>query len=217
MRILIIPVLVTIIAISFTACGSKSGASFCDTACFSDTLKFSDDSHPLKPYVWITARDCNADTIVWSYTDMGTNRKLDLPDLVGAPVRLNKSKVDCFIKDTSYAWVSFNDCDSRRGFLVKIPFNKRDKISAKSSAINALDPKFAVDPSLVAYTDRGNIFAEDKITGKTATLTFGKRIEIDYNAMHNFIDSVSITRDRIWAKVKIDNEWKELEKKITID
>ncbi|MBK6936097.1 MAG: hypothetical protein IPH18_03860 [Chitinophagaceae bacterium] len=52
-------------------------------------------------------------------------------------------------------------------------------------------------------------------TGKTAMMTFGKEIELDYDDIHNYIDSVNITNERIWVKVKIDGEWKEKEKKFT--
>lgn len=217
MRILFVSVL-ALFAInwSFSSCKSSAPPSFCDTVCLKDSIKFIDETHELKPYLYISAKDCNADTITWSYTDMGNNRKLSLPDLIGSPIKMNKSAVDCFIKDTSYAWLTFNDCSNGRGYLVKIPYNKRDKISVKSSAITGHDPKFSVDKSLVTYTDRGNLFVEEKATRKQAMMTFGERIEIDYASIHNFIDSVNITPTRIWAKVKIKDEWKELEKKIEL-
>ena len=47
-------------------------------------------------------------------------------------------------------------------------------------------------------------------------MTFGEDIGPDYNAIHQSIDSVNITPARIWVKVKVQNEWKELEKKITL-
>jgi len=147
---------------------------------------------------------------------MGVNRKMGIVDLVGAPVKLNPAAVACFIKDTSYAWLTFNDCSNGRGYLLKIPFNKKENISRKSSAINSLDPKYSVDPSLVAYSDRGNLFAEDKVTGKSAMMTFGERIEIDYDAIHDYIDSVNITPTRFWAKVKIGGEWKEIDKAVEL-
>jgi hypothetical protein len=53
-------------------------------------------------------------------------------------------------------------------------------------------------------------------TGKIAQMTFGKALDIDYDAIHEFIDSVNVTSERIWVKVKIDNDWKELEKKIVL-
>jgi hypothetical protein len=218
MRTLLVLGVLVLIARSFTACKSSSApASFCDTTCVTDTMKFVKDDHPLKPYVYISANKCLADTLTWSYTDMGNNRKIALASLLGGTVvRLNKNEVGCFIKDTSYAWVSFNDCSNGRGYLLKIPFNKRDKLGVKASAVNGFDPKFKIAEGLIAYSDRGNIFAEDMVTGKTAMMTFGEKLDIDYDAIHEYIDSVNITPTRIWTKVKIGTDWKELEKKIEL-
>ena len=41
-------------------------------------------------------------------------------------------------------------------------------------------------------------------------------IGADHDAIHESIDSVNITPTRIWVKVKIDNEWKEMEKNIIL-
>ena len=70
---------------------------------------------------------------------------------------------------------------------------------------------------MVAYTDRGNIYVEETKSGKKAMMTFGKALDIDYDAIHEYIDSVNVSPERIWVKVKIENEWKELEKKITLE
>jgi hypothetical protein len=51
MKILIVPVVIIVLAFSFGACKSSSGAkTFCDTACLKDSVKFTGD-HILKPYV----------------------------------------------------------------------------------------------------------------------------------------------------------------------
>jgi hypothetical protein len=157
-----------------------------------------------------------ADTVAWSYTGMGANRKMGIADLVGKQVYLNKNFVRCIINDTSYAWLLFNDCSNGRGYYLKIPFNKTKSLGRKASAINGLDPKFSVAEGLVAYTDRGNIFIEEMTTGKTAMMTFGEDLSPDYNAIHETIDSVNVTPARIWAKVKIKDQWKEIEKKIEL-
>jgi hypothetical protein len=217
MKILVPFIAIITLGWSFSACKSNSGLpSFCDTACVTDTIKFSNDTHPLKPFVHISPRNCVGDTIIWSYTDMGVDRKMGLADLVGAPVKLNKTAIDCFIKDTSYAWVSFNDCNNGRGYLIKIPFNKRETISRKTSAINRFDPKFSVAEGLIAYSDRGNIFVEDIVTGQQAMMTFGEKADINYDAIHETLDSVNISRQRVWVKVKLGTEWKELEKEVTL-
>ena len=157
-----------------------------------------------------------ADTVAWSYIDMGINRKLGLTDLVGTAVTLDKAKVGCFIKDTSYAWLYFNDCTTGRGFQMKIPFNKKENIGRKSSGLNSFDPKFSVAEGLLAYSDRGNIFAEDMITGKTAMMTFGEKVDINYDDLHKTVDSVNVTPTRIWAKVLIGGEWKVFEKNVEL-
>lgn len=202
----------------FSSCGNSGGSkAFCNTTCQTDTIKFTKDDHKLKPYLFISAAECLPDTVVWSYSGLGTNRKLSFSDFAGHKFQLNESSIDCFINDTSYIWLSFNDCSNGRGYVTKIPFDKSKNIFRKGSAFNKLDPKYAVAEGLVAYTDRGNVFVEDKATGKKAMMTFGKMIaDLDYDAMHEFIDSVNITPTRIWAKVMMDNNWKEIEKTIML-
>ena len=216
MRKLLLPALVLTIAVYSFSCGSKgsSAKTFCDTACLKDSVKFTGD-YKLKPYVYISASSCIADTLSWSYSGMGVNRKVGLTDFLNNTVHINKDYVKCFFNDTAYAWLLFNDCATGRGYLLKLPFNKTANIGRKSSGINSIDPKFSIADNLVAYTDRGNIFVEEITTGKTAQMTFGKALDIDYDDIHEFIDSVNVTASRIWVKVKIDNEWKELEKTIT--
>jgi len=217
MKIILLLLTSASIALAFTACKSAGGPpSFCDTICLKDSMKFIDESHELKPYVFISASNCNADSVTWSYSGLGTNKKMGIADLVGVQVKLNPKAVSCFIKDTSYAWLAFNDCSNGRGYLLKFPFNKRDALDRKSSAINSFDPKFAVESGLIAYSDRGNLFVEDMATGKKAMMTFGQRIEIDYDAIHDYIDSVNVTPTKIWAKVKIGNEWKEMQKTVEL-
>jgi hypothetical protein len=216
--------LITIIAIacilaafSFSACKSSSGpATFCDTTCLKDSMKFIKESNPLQPSVYISAKDCMADTITWTYLGMGVNRKLSLQDLIGTNVRLNKNFVRCIINDTTNAWLLFNDCSNGRGYSIKIAFDKKKPLLPRSSAINNLDPKFSIAEGLAVYTDRGNIFVEEMTTGRQAMMTFGRDIAPNYNDIHKSIDSVNITPTRIWARVKIEDEWKELEKNITL-
>lgn len=207
---------IIILVFASGACKSSAPKPFCDTVCLTDTLKFRNDLHPLKPYVYISVKKCNADTLIWSYDGMGVNRKADFSDMLGTDVRLNKNFVRCVINDTSYAWLMFNDCNNGRGYLLKLPFDKKKSIGRKSSAINSMDPKFYVADGLAAYTDRGNIFIEEIKTGKTAMMTFGQMVDIDYDVIHKSIDSVNVTPSKIWVKIKIETEWKVLEKNITL-
>ncbi|MCZ2460060.1 MAG: hypothetical protein LC128_10615 [Chitinophagales bacterium] len=217
MRIIPVLIFAGLIAFASGGCKSKSEpASFCDTTCLNDTLKFINDNHPLKPYVYITPKNCMADTVIWSYSGMGINRKMSFPDLTGVEIRLNPHFVRGIITDTSYAWLLFNDCSNGRGFYVKIPFDKTKNISRSGRAINSLDPKYSVAEGLVAYTDQGNIFVEQMATGKKGMMTFGQQLDFDFDAIHKTLDSVNISSSHIWAKVKIGDDWKVLEKDITL-
>ena len=217
MRFLMILVIAVAAGISFNACKSSGPKPFCDTVCLKDTLKFK-GNHVLEPYVYISAKDCRADSIIWSYKGMGTNRKLGWVDLLQSPVKINKDYVSCYIKDTSYFWLQFNDCETGRSYQLKIPYNKTAKMSFKNGALNSFDPKFAIPENLIVNTDRGNIFVEDRETGKKAMMTFGVHIkDLDYDAIHQYIDSVNVTNTRVWVRVKIENEWKELQKNITLE
>lgn len=204
---------VLLFAYILTGCGgnSASGAkTFCDTVCMNDTLKFSKPDHPLQPYLYISAKDCNTESVIVSYRGMGVNRKFEMN-----PYRLSKDYVKCFFKDTSYVWLLFNRCDNGRGYSWKIPFSKTGQINKATSAINNIDPKFAVEDGIVAYTDKGNLFMEEMETGKKAMMTFGQQIDFDFDAIHEHLDSVNITRTKAWAKVKIGDEWVIKEKNIT--
>jgi hypothetical protein len=216
MKILIVPALALMYVIGTTSCGSKGSDLICDTTCISDTIKFSGD-YKLKPVVFISANGCKPDTIAWSYSGLGMYRKAGFNDLMNTVIPVNKDFIRVFFRDTAYAWVLFNDCTTGRGYQLKLPFNDKDAIGRKSSGINNLDPKFSVENSLVAYTDRGNLFVEEMATGKKAMMTFGEETEMDYDVIHETLDSVNITPTRVWVKVKLKDGWKELEKKIELE
>lgn len=191
---------------------------FCDTTCQKDTIKFINTDHKLKPYVYISAANCLPDSVIWSYSGLGTNRKLSFDDFGGHKFNLNEKYMSCYFNDTSYAWLLFNDCSNGRGYFAKIPFNKSQNIQRKGSALNKFDPKFAVAEGLVAHTDKGNIFVEEMSTGKAAMMTFGNMLtDLDYDAMHEFIDSVNITPTHIWAKILRGKNWEVVEKDITLE
>jgi len=205
------------LAMMIIACGKKKPKPFCANPCLNDTAKFIKEDNPLQPYVYISAKNCLPDTLIWSYKGMGVNRKLGFTQLVKTEIKLDKDLVISHIQDTSYIWLLFNDCSNGRGYLLKIPFDKKSDITRKGGAINKVDPKFSVAEGLAVYTDKGNIFVEEMSTGKKAMMTFGKPIDMDFDAMHETLDSVNITPTRIWAKVKMDNEWKDFEKNITLE
>ena len=134
------------------SCGSgDTPKAFCEVDCQKDTIKFIDDVHRLKPYIYISAANCLPDSVIWSYSGLGTNRKLSFDDFGGRKFQLNRKYMSVFFKDTSYAWLTFNDCATGRGYLLKLPFNKKESINKISSALNSLDKKFAVPDDLRTF------------------------------------------------------------------
>jgi hypothetical protein len=178
-----------------------------------DTLKFQGE-HELEPYLYILPNNCGPDSIIWSYKGLGTNRKTKFDF---ETVKLNSDYIRCIFKDTGFVYLLFNDCLTGRGYQFKLPFGKTGTFSRRSSGINNLDPKFDVADNLIAFTDRGNIYVEEPATGKKAMMTFGKATDMDYDVIHETLDSVHVTPSRIWVKVKIDGKWEEKEKNITLE
>ncbi|HEY1870522.1 MAG TPA: hypothetical protein VGG71_05650, partial [Chitinophagaceae bacterium] len=111
----------------------------------------------------------------------------------------------------------FNTCENGRGYFFKLSFARESSFRKSTTAINNFDPKFAVADSLLAYTDKGNIFVEDFRNDKKALVTFGKPLDFDFDAIHETLDSVNITRNHVWAKFKSDGEWKIIDKNITLE
>lgn len=219
MKTFITVVFSLIATITFVACGSKSGngpATFCDTACLTDSINFKGD-HKLEPAVFIISNNCKADSIIWTYKGLGELRKTSFEGLIGRAPYINKNFIRCYFNNADVAWIMFNDCETGRGFQIKLPYDRSQSVSPKGSGINNLDPKFSISDNLAVFTDRGNLFIEDMSTGKKASMTFGEALDIDYDIMHASIDSVNITNTRSWAKVKIGKEWKIIEKNITLE
>ncbi len=187
---------------------------FCDTVCLKDTIKFTGTDQK-KPTVFITAKDCRADSIIWSYDGMGADRKTGFTYLLNATVNINKDFIRAYFKNSEVAYVLFNDCQTGRGFQIKLPYDKSQNFSLKSSGINSFDPKFSIAENLMVNTDRGNLYVEDMSTGKKAMMTFGEKLEIDYDALHDHIDSVNVTNERVWVKILSNKEWITKEKKLT--
>jgi hypothetical protein len=170
--------------------------------------------HVLEPEVGLLPQDCGIDSIWWTYEGLGAYRKVDLGF---RDVKLNPKFIKCLFRDTSYAFLLFNDCRTGRGYQVQIPITTSGTYSKRSSGINSFDPKFSVADGMIAYTDRGNIYVEDVVTGKKAMMTFGQATDMDYDAIHETLDSVNITQERIYVKIKLNGKWEELEKKIKLE
>lgn len=209
--------LLSLVLIVSCKSGDKAAAKVCDEGCPAvDTIRYT-INHPLKPEVYVSMKGCLPDSITWSNEGMSAFHRLKFSDLTGEDIQFNKNGIRFFIKDTSYVWMLTNNCSNMQGYCSKITYSMTGKIFRRNSAINNIDPKYKVDESLVAYTDRGNVFVEDMATGKKAMMTFGKVTELDYNAMHETLDSVNITPTHIWVKVMIDKKWTELQKDITLE
>lgn len=217
MRALLFPAAVILLGWYFGSCSSSTApAPFCDTTCQNDSLKYSLD-HPDHPFVYLSVKNCKPDTITWSHDQLLTNRKSGFYELVGKDVRLNKNYISCTFKDTSYAWLKFNDCVTGRGFLVKLPYSKSDKWSIYTSALNSFDPRFKVEEGLIAYYDDTFIYVQDLQTGKIEKMVMAdKKLDIDYNDVHKTIDSVNISRTKIWANLTIDGQTKPKDKTISL-
>jgi hypothetical protein len=207
------------VSVLFASCsGNKQGASaqlLCDTTCNTDSFKFAGD-HKLKPFVTISVNNCIADTLTFSHNAMPSSRQIHMGTYLGHLVRLNKSAISAYFKDTSYVWLTFNDCATGRGYLLQLPFNKKESIRKMSSAINSFDKKFVVPDDLRAYADYSTLYVEDIATGKTEKITFKEEYKIDWDNIHETIDSVNISHNRIFVQLKKGGQNVPLEKNISL-
>lgn len=202
--------------LTVVSCDNKANIAktFCDTACNTDSLHFKGE-HKLNPIVSIGLNACKGDTVMWTHDFAGT-KMLSLRADLGQDVFLNKTTIDCFFKDTSYAWLQFNDCKTGRGYLMKLPFSKTEERRKITGAFTKYDPKFSIGKNLIVYTDRGSVFAENLVNGNKATMPFDKAYDIDFNKLHDVVDSVLVTSDRIFVQMIRDGEKKTYEKKVTL-
>jgi hypothetical protein len=218
MRHFIFPALLLLLSAT-TSCtngnNSQANSTFCDTTCNSDTLRFEGEGK-LHPFVSISQKNCIADTLTWTHDLLPSNRQMQVPTLLNNPVRVNKSAMNCYIKDTSYAYLSFNDCVSGRGYLLKLPFNKKESIAKMSSALNAFDKKFVVPDDLRAYADYSTLYVIDVATDKKEQMTFKEQYPIDFDNVHDVIDSINVSRDRLFVLLKKDGKQVPIEKKISL-
>jgi hypothetical protein len=143
--------------------------------------------------------------------------KISLGDFAKTPIRLNRSAINAAIKDTSAAWITFNDCVTGRGYLVKINMARFGGAQVISGGLNSFVSKFSVDPDLRAYTDKGNLYVDNVLTGKTAQMTFKKEWDMDLNDVLKTIDTLNVTKQRAYI-VLIDKDGNKvpIEKKIEL-
>ncbi|HEU0110153.1 MAG TPA: hypothetical protein VFQ73_04720 [Flavisolibacter sp.] len=209
--------LAAIAIVLLTSCSNNAttGTTFCDTTCKSDSFLFKSPDR-FGSSVSISVRNCEPDSVSWTHGAMAVSRVVPISDLVNQDIRLHTSAISCVIKDTSFAWLAFNDCITGRGFLYKLPFNKANNINKITGALNSFDPKFEVAENLRAYTDRGSIFVFDVNTGKEAVMTFKETYDIDFNKIHEVVDSINVTPKRIYVELLKEGNKVPLEKAIDL-
>jgi hypothetical protein len=209
-----------IVATLFTQCnnsGSAGEASFCDTTCQTDSIKFNRDDINKKPYVYITMDQCIPDTIFWSHTGLSKNLAMPFADLVAYGLKINKTHTEAHIIGTDHAWLELNDCETGRGYLIKLPYEKENSISKYSSALTRFDKKFAVADGLICYADYSFVYVEDMATGKTEKLLMGDaELKIDWKDLHATFDSVNVSRSRIFVTLNEYGKKRTLEKAISL-
>ncbi|MCH5683735.1 hypothetical protein LWM68_05340 [Niabella sp. W65] len=150
--------------------GGKEASSqpFCtDTTCLTEPMKFESEA-PGKPFVRISFKDCQIDSIHWEKGGMGVIKDIIFSEFIPNAVKPSKQFLTCNIVDGKFAWVKFNDCATGRGYLLKLPFEKTGATAKFTSAINNFDPKFKVEEGLAAYYDNTFIYVEDMATGQIA-------------------------------------------------
>ena len=172
-------------------------------------------SSKFNPIVSISLNACKADTVLWTH-DLTGGKMFSLRDDLGQDVYLSKSAIDAYFKDTSYVWLQFNDCQTGRGYLMKLPYSKSEDRRKITGAFTKFDPKFSIDPSLIVYTDRGSVFVENLENDNKATMAFDKAYDIDFNKLHEMVDSVNVTKDRIFVQMIRDGKTVPYEKKVSL-
>lgn len=212
--------LIAIGTICLASCGNNSSntaKTFCDTTCTNDTLKFNGNDAKWKQSLSIAMKNCTPDTMTWTYQGANATRKAPFSDYVSQDVRINKSAIDVAFQDTAAIWISFNDCFTGRGYLIELPYRSGKSTVKTSAALNSIDKRFAIDPDLRAYTDRGNIFVVNVNNGKEAQMTFKENYaDMDFNDIHKTIDTINISKNRIYVKLLKDGKEVPIEKNVDL-
>ncbi|HEU0063785.1 MAG TPA: hypothetical protein VFQ58_02095 [Flavisolibacter sp.] len=209
-------ILYCIILAWFTSCNNaKTSNSICDTLCKTDSIKFKGNDQ-FNQSLAISLKDCKPDTLKWTHGKLKITRQIQLTDFLSQDVKLNPSAVSASFQDTTCAWLAFNDCVTSRGYILKLPFNKSNGIQKISGALNKFDSKFFVADGLLAYTDRGSIYVVDGNTGKEVMMTFKEEYPIDFMDIHKVLDSINVSRSRIYVKLIKDGQEVPIEKQIAL-
>lgn len=211
--------IITVAAFAFASCNNSANTkkTFCDTTCTGDSLKFTGDNPKYKQSLVITMKGCQPDSIMRTYEGSAKSLNAPFSNYFSEEIRMNKSAMNVAFQDTVAVWVAFNDCITGRGYLLGLPFSLGKEAIKTARALNAFDKKFSIDPDLRAYTDKGNIFVINITNGQQAQMTFKENYEnIDFNDIHKTIDTINVTKSRIYVKLLKDGKEVPLEKNISL-
>ncbi len=203
-------------ALSFTwmltACGGEATETasepFCkDSSCMSEPIRVTSDA-PGKPFVNVTFKDCKIDSIHSDKSGKGLSSKIIFSEFIPNEIKPSKEAFQIDIIGSSHAWMRFNDCATGRGYAIKLAFDENGSAQKITTAINNFDPRYKVADSLVAYYDNTFIYIRDMNTDKVAQqlLTDVGVRNHDVNKPHSLIDSVNITKEKIYAKILFEGK-----------
>jgi hypothetical protein len=155
--------------------------------------------------------------LFFTHKAMPSNRKIVFSQYTNKDVRINKNMFECILRDTNYFWFKFNDCNTGRGYLLKFAFDKKQSNRIITSAINSFDPKYKVEDGMIAYHDYNFVYAEHFETGKKAKVKLSdEKLPLDFDNTHAIIDSVNITRQKVYIKYKKNGESTVIDQNITL-
>lgn len=205
------------LAFLIVSCGNKEEApvTLCDKPCVSDTLSFSLPQNEFEPFVKLIPSNCLVDTVVWSSKVMPTKRKIHLSTMLGMIPSLDKSTIKCYIKDTSFAFLVFNDCLTRRGFWLKLGLGLKGEMEKSLSSFNPADPRYKVEEGLIYYKANNTFFVQDIMSGKKASVELPSP-KLEFDNTYEVVDSVNVSRSRIYMKLNDEGKEVNFEKSIEL-
>lgn len=205
------------IVVLVASCNNKEAgpATLCDKPCVSDTLNFTLQGNEFEPYVKLIPGNCLVDTVIWSSKVIPNKRKLHLSTSLELIPAIDKSTIKCYIRDTNYAVLLFNDCLTRRGFWLKLPLGNSGVTEQSLSAFNNADPRYKVEEGLICYKANNTFFVEDFMTGKKAIVQLPSPT-LEFETMYDVVDSVNVSRGRLFLNLKEGSKTTAFEKSIEL-
>lgn len=205
---------IAIAAICFASCSNNSAntKTFCDTTCVKDSIAINGTAGTDQA-LSIKINNCKPDTVSWS--NKNVKRSIAFNEYINKEVRMNPDFVNAAFQD-SCVWLSFNDCITGRGYMMRLPYSGDEPIDKMTAALNSFDKKFSVDEDLRAYTDGGNIYVVNVKTGQKAEMTFKEAYKMDYDNIHTVLDSINVSKSRIYVKLFKEGKEVPLEKNISL-